>query len=87
MTVQGVTQIAAPASVLLSTFVLGQNYLKFTDILIGADGKITGTWWKVAGDHADWNGFQLIETTVVPAPGAVALMGLAGVFSGRRRRA
>jgi MYXO-CTERM domain-containing protein len=38
------------------------------------------------GDFGDWVGIDNITYTEVPAPGALALVGLAGVFAGRRRR-
>ncbi len=38
------------------------------------------------GDFNDWVGIDNITYTEVPAPGALALVGLAGVFAGRRRR-
>ena len=85
MTVEGVTQTSSAASITVSEFVLGQNYLKFSGITVGASGTIGGSWWMVAGE-ADFNGFQLIETTVVPAPGAAALLLAAGLFGSRRRR-
>jgi hypothetical protein len=85
MTVEGVTQTSSAASITESEFVLGQNYLKFSGITVGASGTIGGSWWMVAGE-ADFNGFQLIETTVVPAPGAAALLLAAGLFGSRRRR-
>lgn len=85
MTVEGVTQTSSAASITVSEFVLGQNYLKFSGITVGASGTIGGSWWMVAGE-ADFNGFQLIETTVVPAPGAAALLLAAGLIGSRRRR-
>ena len=52
-------------------------------------GALSGTAYFAAvahGDFLDWVGVDNITYTEVPAPGALALVGLAGVFAGRRRR-
>lgn len=87
MTVQGSTQVASAGSGSSGTFILGQNYLKFSNVVVDSAGKINGSWWKAGGNEANWNGFQLVQTGAVPAPGAAALVGLAGLVGGRRRKA
>jgi hypothetical protein len=52
-------------------------------------GSIAGTWTLSISDNAggDTGAFQGWTLTNVPAPSAVALLGLGGVVAGRRRRA
>ncbi|MBL8765247.1 MAG: hypothetical protein JNM07_13360 [Phycisphaerae bacterium] len=40
----------------------------------------------VPGSFGDWQGVDNIDFTLVPAPGAAALLGLGGLVAGRRRR-
>ena len=47
-----------------------------------------GNGYGAAGTAGDWSGtITLVGVDLVPAPGAVALLGLAGAIGGRRRRA
>ena len=46
------------------------------------DGALT----HLSYDRQGWFDGNNFETTVVPAPGAIALLGLGGVIAGRRRR-
>ena len=49
---------------------------------------LLGNGFSGAGASGTWSGsFTLIGVTEVPAPGAIALLGLAGLAAGRRRRA
>jgi MYXO-CTERM domain-containing protein len=54
-----------------------------------ADPKIwLGNGYGAAGTSGTWTGsITLIGVNAVPAPGAVALLGVAGLAAGRRRRA
>ena len=67
----------------LNYFNWGNNLINFTSIVVGADGKITGTVWNndlSTGTTVFWNGFQL-ETvsltkttpTITTAPTATAI--------------
>ncbi|MFM8641679.1 MAG: PEP-CTERM sorting domain-containing protein [Phycisphaerales bacterium] len=49
---------------------------------------LLGNGFSGAGAQGTWTGsITLIGVNVVPAPGAIALLGLAGLAAGRRRRA
>jgi MYXO-CTERM domain-containing protein len=54
-----------------------------------ADPKIwLGNGYGASGTSGTWTGsITLIGVNAVPAPGAVALLGVAGLAAGRRRRA
>lgn len=67
----------------------GANSSAFTSILaLFAGVNVSGTWQLKISDLAagDTGGFEGWEIRAVPAPGALALLGLAGL-AGRRRRA
>jgi hypothetical protein len=67
----------------------GANSSAFTSILaLFAGVNVSGTWQLKIQDFAggDTGAFQGWEIFAVPAPGALALLGLAGL-AGRRRRA
>lgn len=51
-------------------------------------GTVAGTGTFRVGDHFDGTNFSEMrfEGTVIPAPGALALLGLGGLVAGRRRR-
>jgi hypothetical protein len=55
-----------------------------------AFGNANGNWtlkfendWNFSGSQIDW---QNVHVTLIPAPGAMALLGLGGLLAGRRRR-
>lgn len=77
------TQVANASVAAANTFILDQNYLKFSNVAM-TGGELFIEWWMVAGE-ANINGIQI--ESAVPAPGAVALLGVAGLTGGRRRRA
>ena len=64
-----------------------------SDFIIGADGILTMEFWESYNDHvgaadAKYTGGSVtIEYNEIPAPGALALLGLAGIAGTRRRRA
>jgi len=73
-------------------FILGDNYVEFADITVGADGTISGTWGDpgtnpISGlsGEGDFNGLQLVE---VPEPSTFALIagGIGSVLALRRRK-
>lgn len=73
-------------------FILGDNYVEFANITVGADGTISGTWGDpgvnpISGlsGEGDFNGLQLVT---VPEPSTFALIGLGigGLLSLRRRK-
>jgi len=71
-------------------FVLGDNYVEFTGVTVGADGTISGTWGTVnnpvgLSGEGDFNGLQLVA---VPEPSTLAFLGLglAGLLAVRRRK-
>lgn len=77
--VRGFTYSAATAAL-----VAGRDYLVFENIAADANGRISIT--AVGGYDSD-SGISAIQIeSVVPAPGALALLGLAGVTGVRRRR-
>lgn len=81
---------AAPNPAPLAGFVIGTEDLIGTDIL----GLLSGGLSELgAGEYAFWvqqTGEDLtrirLDFNVVPAPGAMALLGLGGLVAGRRRR-
>ena len=78
------TQISTASNDTTSTFIQGQNYLKFSNVSVSA-GTLIAQWWMDSGE-ANINGIQIESVSVVPAPGAFALIGAAGLV-GRRRKA
>lgn len=73
-------------------FILGDNYVEYANITVGADGTISGTWGdpgvnpvsSLSGE-GDFNGLQLVA---LPEPSAFALIGLgiSGLLCVRRRK-
>jgi hypothetical protein len=82
------TYSTSPTDSTASTFILGQNYLDLA-VTSDASGNLAIT-FNGAGDEADINGFQLIETgSATPEPGTFALAGIALAVvarAGRRRK-
>jgi len=76
---------SAPGTVVSSTRVLT------TGINMAANPTQSiwvGNGYGAAGTSGNWTGtITLVGVNIVPAPGAVALLGLAGAIGGRRRRA
>lgn len=63
----------------------GTAYL--TDAISGPDQLYTVNLATGAATQAGLIGADILDIAVLPAPGALALMGLAGAFASRRRRA
>ncbi len=68
--------------------------LKYDDSIMGVQGNSngfqltdTGVAWFGSGAELSLLGTLSFKVVQVPAPGAIALVGLAGLASGRRRRA
>lgn len=89
MEVGGITQTSeAMVNVATtSTFVANRNYLLFSNLTVGLDGTLSGSWWNPAGAEimANFNGFQL---QAVPEPHEYAMVACAGMvgFGLWRRR-
>jgi hypothetical protein len=81
---------ANPTGSALNSYVLGQDYVEFIGVT-PSGGTITGTWSAVTntnsglGGEGDFNGLQLVSTTV-PEPTSMALLGLPGLALLARRR-
>lgn len=72
-------------------FVGGGNGVAPWGNIAGITGDAKWTWWNTPGDadplhDGSGAGEMLIFRTPVPAPGAAAILGLAGLGVGRRRR-
>ncbi|MFM1867061.1 MAG: hypothetical protein RL591_469 [Planctomycetota bacterium] len=82
--VNGVVRTATYATA-SSSMLEGRDYLRYENIAADANGRITigaaGGWDSNSGLTA-----IQIEGAFVPAPGALALLGLAGCVGSRRRR-
>jgi len=79
--------VGGTSAVLLSG---GQNYAVFNFAAFGGAAD-AATWLARMGDAANWTTGTATTSMadgsfLVPAPGAVALVGLAGLMTGRRRR-
>lgn len=82
-TVGGETKTATSSDPLTDTFVEGQNYVAFYNIL-PVDGEIVVTWARRPGiQYSSLNGFQV---TAIPEPSTLVLLGLAGLVLMRRRK-
>jgi len=80
--------VGGTSAVLLSG---GQNYAVFNFAAFGGAAD-AATWLARMGDAANWTTGTATTSMadgsfLVPAPGAVALVGLAGLMTGRRRKA
>jgi hypothetical protein len=56
-------------------------------VAINTDIAITLTFTLTAGDSASFTSIFAVEASNIPAPGALALVGIAGLVGSRRRRA
>ena len=82
-TVNGVTKSVTFAAA-AATMVQGRDYLVYENIAANANGRITIAY---AGGWDSNSGLTAIQIEGgIPAPGALALLGLAGVVGARRRR-
>ena len=81
-TVNGVSRSFtwAPAS---SSMVEGRDYHVVMNVAADANGRIVIE--PTTGTDSN-SGISALQIEVVPAPGAIALLGFAGLLSGRRRR-
>ncbi len=70
-----------------NTWVAGDNYVLFTDILNGNNsGSVTVTLSTVSGyNYTSLNGFQLAELAPVPEPSVAILLGVGATVLWRRR--
>jgi len=84
VTINGVQLISTGPIPAGGAFVVGVTHTLHTGIVVGAGGSIAITADGINGGFGTLNGFQLV---LVPAPGAMALLGLAGLVGSRRRRA
>ncbi len=77
---------SAPGTTVSGTVTL-TNALSFTGT--AADAAIwLGNGYGASGTSGTWSGsITLVGVNVIPAPGALALLGAAGLVGGRRRRA
>lgn len=73
------TDNALPDTILDNSILLFELFESFDDALIGGG--------LPSGEDAFWNGTITVAVTVVPAPGAGAVLAAAGVLAARRRRA
>jgi hypothetical protein len=81
--VNGVVQTASYAAS-TSGLVAGRDYLRFENIAADANGRLTIAY---LGGWDSNSGLTAIQIEgAIPAPGALALLGLAGVVGFRRRR-
>ena len=68
MSIGTTTKVATVGVASTTTFVADRNYLLFSGITVGSDGKIAGKVWNGSGSNgeANWNGFQLQATSITP---------------------
>jgi hypothetical protein len=83
-TVNGVTAAFSSANFSANSMVAGRDYVTLNNVIADSNGRIiitTGSGWN---SNSGITAIQ-IEGDLVPAPGAIALLGVAGLM-GRRRR-
>jgi hypothetical protein len=66
-----------------NTYVQGITHALFSGIVVGAGGSVQFTADGINGGFGTLNGAQLV---LIPGPGALAVLGLAGLMGSRRRR-
>lgn len=84
VTINGLQLISTGPIPVGGTFAPGITHTLHTGIAVAAGGSIAISADGINGGFGTINGFQLV---LIPAPGALALLGLAGLVGSRRRRA
>ena len=81
----GSTQTATDTNTNETSYALGVNYVKYSNLVADGSGNISGTWAISSGaNYSTLNGMQI---AIVPEPSAALLGGLGMLCLLRRRRA
>jgi hypothetical protein len=83
--VNGVTAAFSSANFSANSMVAGRDYVTLNNVIADSNGRIiitTGSGWN---SNSGITAIQ-IQGDLVPAPGAIALLGVAGLMGRRRRK-